>query len=361
LQIYSDTFIKLLAGARREARQILNSEMGLIVKRTRFLFNQYLYPLTIVAFEHSSKLGYFDYHTYQIGINKKLFLNAKTTVLKNVLRHELAHYYTYLKYGITEFEHGKEFKSVCQDFGWGEDVSSAAVEISKANEEIEGDLHTEKIIIKIQKLLSLGSSDNIHEAQAATLKANQLLLKHNLAQRDIKGEELFYISRSLEAKRNSQKLQSISEIARTFFVHPVFNYGKGVVYLELMGKKENVLVAEYVCHFLDHEFEKLWKQAQKENPKLKGMKAKNSFFVGLAQGFTQKQESFNSQNQKAIIKIQTDLSIQVRKFYSGLSSMSMGGKRDQDSLKLGNIAGKNLSIRQGIKDKARSILLLGSN
>jgi len=48
-----------------------------------------------------------------------------------------------------------------------------------------------KILEKIQKLLSLATSDNEHEAKAAMDKANALLVKHNLSMQEAK-ENLEY-------------------------------------------------------------------------------------------------------------------------------------------------------------------------
>jgi len=143
--------------------------------------------------------------------------------------------------------------------------------------------------------LALASSDNAHESEMATLKANELLLEHNLEltkahDQSQTEQELVCVARVLEAARKNAKHVTIYEILKTFYVSPVFNHGRGVFYLEVVGDRTSVELADYVAHFLDHELEILWMQTQKENPKLKGKSAKNSFLRGVAKGYIEKIE-----------------------------------------------------------------------
>src|SRR5690606_34918991 len=136
----------------------------------------------------------------------------------------------------------------------------------------------EKVYSKIKNLLKLATSSNPHEAELATLKANQLLIKYNLTHSDYlqNDEALFYVHRILSQKKKSAKLSAIYDIIKHFMVRPVLRYTKKGVYLEITGTKTNIELSDYIASFLDRELEGLWKKEQKLFPHLKGLKNKNS-------------------------------------------------------------------------------------
>lgn len=355
MQIYSKNSELFLKGIRQKAKEILNQEMGVLYKRSRVHYGGYSYPLKFVVFEEKNRLGYFDPSHFQIGLNKRLMYLSKTPVIYNILRHELIHFYQHVIETVPGLPHGKEFKAICERFGYGSEVSSAYANLTHLNDEIEGDLKTEQIINKVKKLLSLASSDNPHERQLATIKANNLLLKHNLlrftenSEASLEEEEVCLL-RVLESKKSSAKLKSIYEILESFYVQPVINHGKGHVYLEVIGTRVNVEMAHYLAGFLDHEFERLWNENKKSNPELKGTKAKNSFFRGISKGYLEKikkqtQEQMSG-HQLALIK--QDLERQVSIAYGRLSYSRSSNSNCSASLKMGKAAGKNMTIKRGI-------------
>jgi len=357
MQIYSQTINTFINKVKVWTKEILSQEMNLSVRRNRFEFNGYLVPLNVVVFEHPSQLGRFEPHTYQIGLNKRLMLLAKDTVIKNILKHELAHLICYLKFGHVQ-HHGAEFKSVCEQYGFSKDISAASAQLDSLNEKIEGDLPSEKLLARVKKLMALGSSNNPHEAQMATAKANELLLKHNLnslSQKQNDDEEVC-LKRVLSAKRNNAKLNAIYEILGSFFVQPVFSHGKGQVFLEVVGNRVNVELADYVANFLDKELEALYKNAQKDNPNLKGTAKKNAFLKGVAAGYLQKIKEYQKvdQHSKELVSLKGVLKEQVDLVYGRLSySKSSSGRTCSESKNLGTKAGKGLSIRPGVSNKKK--------
>ena len=58
--------------------------------------------------------------------------------------------------------------------------------------------------------------------------------------------------------------------------------------IEVTGSRTNVELADYVANFLDQELERLFSVYQKEHSDLKGQRAKNSFFKGMAEGYVEK-------------------------------------------------------------------------
>lgn len=358
--IYSETSFAFIAKCEKYLKEIIENETAIEMRRNRFVLNQYLYPVHIVVFEGHNTLGYFDHHTYQIALNKNLMYSTKEKVLKDILRHEFAHYLTFIKYGSDIKAHGDEFKQVCSEHGWDNEVIAATANIEELNKKLEGDLTSERIISKVKKLLKLAQSENEHESQAATLKANKLLLKYNLELFESENFETLYVDQLMTQKRKSAKLMAIYDILKHFLVRPILSYGKGQVSLEATGTKANIELAQYIAHFLDEELERLWLQHKKATQS-KGQRAKNSFFLGLAKGYDQKMQNlnseFNEKESKELVTINKNLDLAVSKIYRRLSSTSSGSSIDQSSFGAGKAAGKNLTINQGIKNKNKSKLL----
>ncbi len=356
--IYSETSFLFIQKCEEILKRIINEETDLQMRKTRFSYNNYLFPIHIVVFEGKTKLGYFDPNTFQIGLNKSVMYQAKESILKDIIRHEFAHYVTFIKHGNVD-HHGVEFKSICKGYNWDTDVSHASANIDFQNDKVEGDLKSEKVIQKIKSLLKLASSENQHEAELATLKANQLLLKHNIERLDQTDHETYYVETVLKVKRKNAKISTIYSILKHFMVKPVLNYTKNGVLLEVTGTKYNIELSRYVASFLDQELERIWEAAKSEN-KLSGLRAKNSFFNGLAHGYDQKmqsvEDSFESSDSKALIIIKDQLEAQTSRIYRRLSSSYSGSRKDSNSHDLGKKAGKKLNINKGISSKSNKLL-----
>ena len=360
---YSNTIKAFIARVREDIREIINHEMKLKMERSRVLHQGIYYPLNIVVFEDHSRLGYFDSRTFELGLSKKLMHLAHDRVLKNVIRHELAHFLAYIIHGPEHVIHGEEFKSICRNFGWDPEVERAYSNLFIENSKIEGDLKTEKLLLKLKKLLALTSSDNPHESELATLKANALLLEHNLdltKNLDNNAEDEVCVKRVLQASRKQARHMAIYEILKTFYVSPVFNHGTGLFYLEVIGDKTSVELAEYVASFLDTELERLWKETKKKNPQFKSIAAKNSFIKGVAKGYVEKIDSQKRQSSMGsdLVLIEKNLQKKLQLVYSRIGHSSHGGAFHSGANALGVATGKNLSIKPAIQNPMSKILRL---
>ncbi|WP_194848531.1 SprT-like domain-containing protein [Candidatus Neptunochlamydia vexilliferae] len=337
--LYSKTILAFLKKVKGLAQEILTEEMSLPVGRSRFHIGALSYPLHFTVFDHPSKLGYFQHDLYEIGINK-LFLLEEEETIKDLLRHELAHYMTFIEHGPDVSPHGKEFREICKKYGWSTEVARAQVSIEKA-------VKNKQIVDKVRKLLSLATSPEPKEAEAATLKAQELLAKYNVKFHE--EDDPIHLLRVLQKKRGSAKLQAIASILRLFFVYPIFNHGKGVLYLEILGDPLNIEVAEYVAHFLDHHFELLWKEAKKEEPRLKGTVAKNSFFRGIAEGYEKK----GLPTSRTLIQIEKSLAA----IYPQITSRKVSYHHSEAAAKKGREKGKGLKIREGLRQKKQQLAI----
>lgn len=354
--IYDETSIAFIHKTESMVREIL-SEIGITVRSRRFEFNRYLYPIHVVVFE-GKEWGHFNSAYLQIALNRKLIYRAKDSVVRDILRHELAHYLTYITHGEVQ-AHGPEFKAICSQYDFPSDIAAATMNLDQSNENKEGDLVSEKVLEKVKKLLMLAQSSNTHEAELATLKANELLLRHNLDY--IKSERgPIYMDRLLERPRKDSKLTAIYDILKHFIVRTVMSSGKRTCCLEVSGSLTNVKLARYVAEFLDREMEHLWELARKEHD-LQGLRAKNSFFLGIARGYDEKmkrsKESFSADDQRALILVERQLEKETAFIYRRLSSVSSGHQMDNRANQIGIQKGRDLNIRQGVEGRGKNLYL----
>ena len=356
-----ETFLKKLTVF---SRKILSDEFGVRVARTRFHTRDgWSWPIVIVAIDDKARLGYFSATDFTIGINKSLMYSAKDRVIKDLLRHEFAHYFTYIEHHDSDVDfsaHGVEFRAICDRYRLDPQVRRATVDIREENDAIEGDLKSEEVIAKIQKLMSLAESDNEHEAELATLRANELMVKHNLdANAAAAGDEWdveYCVKLVIGCKRIGPRVAAIAKILREFFVYPV----QGTDGLEVTGTRPNVENAEYIASYLNRELAALWKKARAGNRRLR----EKSFMMALAASYTQKLKSARNRlpesDRRALIVIHEDLERAGSGAYGGgLRTTSSTYKNCRESASRGAEAGSNLSIRRGVGSSGM-VKLLGS-
>lgn len=357
--IYDQTSIAFIRRSEEVLKEILQS-LGFEVRTTRFVFKKHLYPMSVVVFEGGTDLGHFNANYFQIALNRRLIYQAKDSVLRDILKHELAHYLTFLEHGVVQ-PHGPEFHKTCRYYGFPDEIAFATMNLDLANSEKEGDIDSERVLEKVKKLLQLAQSSNTHEAELATLKANALLLRHNLDHLKLESnDEPIYLDRVLIQKRKDAKITAVYDMLKHFIVKPVISYGRGTCCLEVSGSLTNVKLAVYIANFLDREFEHLWEKTKADH-KLRGLRAKNSFFLGIAKGFEEKMKEskaqFTSSEQKALLVVEKDLSSRTKIIYRSLSSTRSGNSIDSHAGALGVQSGKNLSIRQGVEGKSKGLYL----
>jgi hypothetical protein len=358
MRVYSEAIFQFIYKCEKYTKEILSHEMGVEVFRSRFLFRGVLYPIHIVVTDSQKTLGTFNPNNLQIALNKKLLYEAKDVVLKNIIRHELAHYYFYLL-GHSGTAHGEDFKKICQQFHWDENVMKATASIEIENEEIVGPLVDEKILNKIKNLFKLATSENPHEAELATLKANQLLIKHNIDKLNLNQESETYVMTLMTVKKRNQKIITIYEIIKHFLVSPILSYQKSGVSLEIFGTRENIELSTYVFDFLNSKLDELWLEEKALHGH--GIRAKNSFFMGIARGYDEKTQtlmkSFHVNEQNSLVLLKNQLQAEFNKVFKNVSGSTQNNKLNNEAFTKGQLKGKSLSIHPAIKNsKTRSLL-----
>lgn len=362
--LYSEALLSFREKCLYALKKIIREEIGLEVKSKRFLYQNYLYPLEIVVFEHPKILGHFTPDNYRIGINKRLYLFKDDGVelhqeILNILRHELAHYLCWIEYGDKAKAHGPEFRSLCERYAWGRDVWAAKSDLlSGLDEEEKKQAH---YLEKIKKMLNLSQSSNPHEAQAALLKAKEWQEEYHITL-DHQDSSETLLAKILSYPRQNTKMLSISEILETFNVFPVINVGRGKTYLEVVGSREDVELAEYLAFILDQKLEEMWNQEKKQNPRLKGLRAKNSFFYGVARGYLQKNKEIEknlSSHKSLMAQKKAELAKHKQRAYPRLARSFSQNIIDPHANQAGTRRGQSLSLNPALKSKQSSSTLLG--
>lgn len=355
--VYSKKIILFITEIKRIVKDVLSKEIHLRVAGDRFYDKREAvsYPIKIVIYNHKSMLGYFEPHFYELGFHECL-MHTSPQQLRNVVRHELAHYITSTLYGEGIQAHGVEFRAFCEKMGWGEEVYKATTCLEEGPLAVP--IEENPVLRRIQKLMALANSSNKNEAESAMIKSQQLLLKHNIESKYMGGEEeeRLFLKRIMEQKKENAKMRSIARILETFFVNVVYQRARGFICLEILGNAVNVEIADHVATILDSQLEQLWEEARK-NFRLKGAIAKNSFFLGLAKGYCDKiralKRDYDTTVSQALMVIEKQLIDAQSMVYPRLSSGRSHGSHCAESAALGQQMGRQLNINPALKQSSK--------
>ena len=366
MRVFSASIETFLERLTIRTRTLLRDDFGVQVARTRFRSaDGCTWPIVLVAIDDRTRLGYFDPRDCSIGIHKRLMFTAKNRVLDDLLRHELAHYFTHIEHHDSDTAiraHGREFRAVCDAYGLPAAVREASIDVREANESIEGELQNEAVLERFRRLMSLSESDNEHEAALAVLRANELMVKHNLDASAAAGagrEEVEYcVKLVIPYKRSSPRRSAIAEILREFLVFPVH----GCLGLEVTGTRANVEQAEYLASYLDRALAAAWKRARSDRPNQK-LRVK-PFMQAAASSFLEKlrraKSALPEADQKALVVLDRELEWAGRGAYGGGVQMTTTSYRTCDvSTSYGARAGAELELRRGVTASGTVPLLGG--
>ncbi len=252
-----------------------------------------------------------------LRISQHFIATSSWDVVLMVLKHEMAHQVCSEHFGLQHAGHGEDFQRACQILGVPfpynratGDLPGVLVEPSVNEQTEEG----RKVIRRVNKLLALAGSDNEHEATLAMQRATELLHRHNLAM-SVLAERSDCVRLVIQTgkKQVPSWRKNICRILRDyFFVEVIFSSLYDVQRQDsyktivLLGRAENVPVAEHCYYFLEQQLESLW---QKNRHRFQGntRTAKNSYYLGLLQGFSQKLAEQSVETVKAAQGHQEDM------------------------------------------------------
>ncbi|MBI2502920.1 MAG: DUF2786 domain-containing protein [Candidatus Latescibacteria bacterium] len=242
-----------------------------------------LKPPLIRLGEGMEQLGLWEGRRRRLTISVKHLQEHPWLEVMETLRHEMAHQYAQEVLGAkAEVPHGPAFKQACQRLR-----CSPRARYQEGDERAED----ERVLRVLKKVLSLASSPNEHEAQAAVNKARRLLLEYNLDIVELDRERGF-ACRSLgpvRARHASHEMWLPMILHEFFFVEVLWSPTyeplldrEGTV-LQIYGTPANLDMAEYVYGFLSGLLEQLW-TGYKERQELRGERQRQPYYVGVLQG-----------------------------------------------------------------------------
>ena len=251
-----------------------------------------------------SRYGSWNHQQRTISISSVLIENYTWDIVIQILKHEMAHQVCSEIFGDPSGGHGENFRQACDLLGLAPEFRSAGGDLPQhfAGKTTADRLTVQgrRFIEKIGKLLALARSPNEHEANLAMTKAGELMDRYNLRSlEDDAGQGCGYVIINHKKKRIERYQRQICHILQEFFyVRVVFSslydprLGGEHRIIELLGRWENIEVAEYVYYFLEKKLQSLW---QENRRKFSGnaRRAKNSYYSGLLDGFFNKLQKQN--------------------------------------------------------------------
>lgn len=310
------------------------------------------------------QLGRWDRASRQICLSERLLLHHRWGVVLEVLKHEMVHQYVHEVLGRTdEPPHGPSFRAECARRGL--DSRASGIPIAEVNDPLR-----DKVLGRVQRLLALASSDNIHEAQSAMKAAQRLMLRHNIeavetnSQLAIRFEQV-----GLIRQRHPAHIKMLSGILGAhFFVRCIWVFAwdvskakKGRV-LELCGTESNLQIAAYVHDFVLSSAERMW-QEHKRSQGWSSNSERRRYLCGVMMGFSESLETQAQEHQEAGLIWVGDPRVDdwLRQRHPRIRRGSGGRVRTTAAWSAGRQAGRKIVVHKPLTQKKRKGLagLLG--
>ena len=182
------------------------------------------------------------------------------------------------------------------------------------------------IILKIQKLLALASSSNENEAQAAMMKAQEMLAKYKLSMKDVQSKhpESKAVKRctAVTFTKAAWKGRLASVIADNFccYMYLLTARSHQVVFMGLPEDAETAAsVFEYAVEYITGRVRQLRREYYRLGESTKGLE--NDYAQGFISGLSQKYEEQKQKNQEwALVLVKPQAVVEAYK------SMKWDGK-----------------------------------
>jgi len=321
-----------------------------------------------------SRLGQWHPARLEICLNRRLVSDHPWDAVREVLYHEMAHQLAdVLPGGKDEPPHGPAFLSACRRIGANPRASGIYPTLHERLK--SGDMEkNDRLLLRIRKLLALAGSKNRHEAEAAMLKAHDLIRKYNIDRWRLSSAiDFTSIFLGKPALRHFQEAYHLARLLQEYyFVEGVWvsawvlqKNRMGRV-LEISGTGANVKMAAYVYDFVLGFVDAEWRRYSRG--KRLNRYRKTDFAVGVVEGFRQKlsgpPEAKRTGRQEALVCAEDPLlSRYIRNRYPRIRSFRRpGGRQDEAVLAAGIRRGRKLVIAKGIEEqgtRARPKLLPG--
>jgi hypothetical protein len=283
--------------------------LGQLTREYRDICYQYgvrLHPPILAISGSSKQMGSWSAPDRRLCLSHVLISQHPWNVTLQVLKHEMAHQVCSEFHGRDDAGHGPLFREACLRLGLYGPWQRASGDLAEGIAAMEpGSAATEQgrqIIAKVRKLLALGGSDNEHEAALAVQRAGELLARHRL---DFDGlaedQDLVHRTINTGSRVLPMHRKSICVLLETCFGVRVIcasSYDPqadcSFKTIELLGREEEVAIAEHCYHFLENRLQTLWEHNRRTFAG-NGRVAKKSYYLGLLAGFRETLEGSQRQ------------------------------------------------------------------
>lgn len=339
----------------------------------KYLYNLHKIDLPTPAFEIVEK----KWGLYMRDVNGKstihlsrhLFNNFGWGAVTHVLEHEVAHYIVDRAWNMGNLDtHGEAFVKACKILNVDDRSCSSAKDLLDEDSDFS---RKEAIVGKIKKVMALTSSSEKGEAEAALRKAEELMMKHNIASLDTRksDEYLFRPIGPVMKKMHNYVRDLANLVGEYYFVNHILSYTSHGRYFEFFGTKENLDIAEYIFCCLLNQAERLWlehsRKLKKEYGGTRGIASKACFIEGLFSGYKKKlsDQEYDRKQRNSVVPSSEAL------VWNGDPLMAEMYKRQYPNMKMytfhrnaqgggfgdGFQKGKNLSLNAGLNAGSQNV------
>lgn len=253
-----------------------------------------LRPPSLQLHSGEARWGSWDPGRRRITISRRQVLCYTWESVVETLKHEMAHQFvSEVLADPPEPAHGPIFQRVCQllaaDPAPRGDGGVPLFRPGGAGRRADPQ---DARLVRIQKLLALADNNpDEHEARAAFGRAGELMLKYNLDPASLERRDYQHTFLGKSSGRVPHFHYVVAAILQEFFFVECIWVDSYIVHrgvrghiLEVMGKRANVEMAEYVYECLLRQAEALW-QAFKREHGIRDRTAKRQYLDGLLTGF----------------------------------------------------------------------------
>ncbi len=318
--------------------------------------------------DFKNRLGYWSFEKREIGLSRQFVLNHSWNDIREVLLHEMAHQFASEVSNVhQEPPHGRCFQNACRILRANHRSTGTYVPLSRQIFQTLA-CESDKIRLRIQKLMALAQSTNLFEAEAAMIKAHELMARYEIEQIVQNApREYFSFFIGKPALRHFREDYSLALLMMDYYFVKgiwvgayVVEKGKMGRVLEISGTAQNLQIASYVFDFIQQFIESAWKKYN-AGGKLNRYR-KTDFSSGILSGFRMKLERESSAAGGVSLSLSpvpihdTQLKQYVEMRYPRVRTfLRKGGSCDSAVVSDGTEIGKTLVIRKGISQPASDV------
>ncbi len=318
--------------------------------------------------DFQNRLGCWSPEKREISLSRQFVLSHSWNDVREVLLHEMAHQFvTEVLNAPREPSHGSSFQNACRLLKADPKATGAYIPLSRLIFQAS-ESQSDKIRLRIQKLMALAQSSNVFEAEAAMIKAHELMARYEIAKIVQNApREYFSVFVGKPALRHFREDYSLAHLLMDFYFVKGIWVGAYVIekekmgsVLEISGSAQNLQIASYIYDFILYFIDSAWKKYT-DGRRLNRYR-KTDFASGILSGFRMKLEqelSVDTGRSPSLSPVSVQdihLKHYVETRYPRVKTFRrQGGCCHPDVVWDGTEIGKSLVIRKGISQPARDI------